>query len=62
MILIDAGAEFRGYASDITRSWPISGQFTEAQREIYQVVLDAQIAAIDACQVGNLYTAPHDAA
>ena len=62
VILIDAGAEFRGYASDITRSWPISGQFTEAQREIYQVVLDAQIAAIDACQVGNLYTAPHDAA
>ena len=62
VVLIDAGAEFRGYASDITRSWPISGQFTEAQREIYQVVLDAQIAAIDACQVGNLYTAPHDAA
>ena len=53
VILIDAGAEFRGYASDITRSWPISGQFTEAQREIYQVVLDAQIAAIDACQVGK---------
>ena len=62
VILIDAGAEFRGYASDITRSWPISGKFTDAQREIYQIVLDAQIAAIEACQVGNLYTAPHDAA
>ena len=62
VILIDAGAEFRGYASDITRSWPISGTFTEAQREIYEVVLEAQLAAIDACQVGNLYTAPHDAA
>ena len=62
VILIDAGAEYRGYASDITRSWPISGTFTDAQREIYEVVLEAQLAAIDACQVGNLYTAPHDAA
>jgi Xaa-Pro aminopeptidase len=62
VILIDAGAEFRGYASDITRSWPISGAFTDAQREIYDVVLEAQLAAIEACQVGNLYTAPHDAA
>ena len=62
VILIDAGAEFRGYASDITRSWPISGVFSDAQREIYQVVLDAQIAAIAACQVGMPYTAPHDAA
>ena len=62
VILIDAGAEFRGYASDITRSWPISGRFTDSQREIYEIVLDAQLAAIDACQVGNFYTAPHDAA
>tara|TARA_Y200000002_G_scaffold262263_1_gene217709 strand:- start:700 stop:1536 length:837 start_codon:yes stop_codon:yes gene_type:complete len=62
VILIDAGAEYRGYASDITRSWPISGSFTDAQREIYDVVLEAQLAAIEACQVGNLYTAPHDAA
>ena len=62
VILIDAGAEYHGYASDITRSWPISGRFTDAQREIYQLVLDSQLAAIDACRVGNLYTAPHDAA
>lgn len=62
VILIDAGAEYRGYASDITRSWPISGTFSEAQKEIYQVVLDAQYAAIDACQVGAPYTAPHEAA
>ena len=62
VILIDAGAEYRGYASDITRSWPISGKFTEPQREIYQVVLDAQYAAIEACQVGAPYTAPHEAA
>ncbi len=62
VILIDAGAEFRGYASDITRSWPISGKFSEAQREIYALVLKAQYAAIDACRVGQPYTAPHDAA
>jgi len=62
VILIDAGAEYRGYASDITRSWPISGTFSDAQREIYQLVLDAQYAAIDACQVGAPYTAPHEAA
>lgn len=62
VILIDAGAEFRGYASDITRSWPISGQFSEPQREIYDLVLEAQYAAISACQVGLPYTAPHEAA
>ena len=58
VVLIDAGAEFRGYAADITRSWPNNGQFTDAQKEIYQIVLDAQIAAIDECVVGNPYNAP----
>jgi Xaa-Pro aminopeptidase len=62
VILIDAGAEYRGYASDITRSWPISGVFSDPQKEIYNVVLEAQYAAIDACQVGQPYTAPHEAA
>ena len=62
VILIDAGAELRGYAADITRSWPINGKFTEAQKEIYQVVLDSQMAAIDCCRVGQPYTAPHEAA
>jgi Xaa-Pro aminopeptidase len=62
VILIDAGAEYRGYASDITRSWPISGQFTEPQREIYDLVLRSQHAAIQACRVGEAYTAPHEAA
>jgi len=62
VILIDAGAEYRGYASDITRSWPISGKFTEAQQEIYSLVLKSQEAAIAACKVGNPYTAPHDEA
>ena len=62
VILIDAGAEYRGYAADITRSWPINGTFTEAQREIYQLVLDAQLAAIDKCRPGLPYNAPHDEA
>ena len=62
VILIDAGAEYRGYASDITRSWPINGEFTEAQKEIYQLVLDSQEAAIAECVVGKPFNAPHDAA
>ena len=62
VVLIDAGAEFRGYAADITRSWPTNGIFTEPQKEIYQIVLDAQIAAINECVPGNPYTAPHEAA
>ena len=62
IILIDAGSEYRGYASDITRSWPINGKFTDAQREIYQLVLDSQEAAIAECKVGNPYNAPHEAA
>ncbi|DAC34719.1 MAG TPA: M24 family metallopeptidase [Candidatus Poseidoniales archaeon] len=62
VVLIDAGTEYRGYASDITRSWPVGGSFSEAQREIYTVVLDAQKAAINACKVGEPYNAPHEAA
>jgi Xaa-Pro aminopeptidase len=59
ILLIDAGCEYKGYASDITRSWPVNGKFTEAQAEIYQIVLDAQLAAIAECRVGNTYDAPH---
>ena len=62
VVLIDAGAEFRGYAADITRSWPTNGSFTEPQKEIFQIVLEAQIAAINECVPGNPYTAPHEAA
>ena len=62
VVLIDAGTEFHGYASDITRSWPVGGRFSEAQRELYTIVLDAQKAAIDACRVGQPYNAPHDTA
>ena len=59
IILIDAGAEYEGYAKDITRSWPI-GTFSDAQREIYNIVLEAQEKAIDAYEMGNPYNMPHD--
>jgi len=62
IVLIDAGGEYSGYAADITRSWPINGKFSGAQREIYDLVLKAQLAAIEQCRVGNPYNAPHDAA
>jgi len=62
LLLIDAGAENQGYASDITRTFPINGKFTEAQRQLYQVVLDAQYAAIEQCKPGNRWIDPHDAA
>jgi len=62
VVLIDAGSEYRGYASDITRSWPIGGTFSVPQRELYEIVLAAQEAAIAVCRVGEQYTAPHDAA
>jgi len=62
LLLIDAGAENQGYASDITRTFPTNGKFTEAQRQLYQVVLDAQYAAIEQCKPGNRWIDPHDAA
>ncbi|QQS32425.1 MAG: aminopeptidase P N-terminal domain-containing protein [Acidobacteriota bacterium] len=55
LLLIDAGAEFRGYASDITRTFPVNGKFTPAQREVYDVVLDVQKKCIDFTVVGNTH-------
>lgn len=52
LVLIDAGCELDCYASDITRTFPVSGRFTEPQRALYQVVLDAQLACIDAIRPG----------
>lgn len=62
LLLIDAGAEYEGYASDITRTFPVSGRFTEAQREVYEVVLTAQEAAIKKVKAGNSWDDPHVAA
>ncbi len=53
LVLIDAGSEFNGYAADITRTFPVNGTFSDAQREIYQLVLDAQLASIDVLVPGN---------
>jgi Xaa-Pro aminopeptidase len=62
LLLIDAGAEYQGYASDITRTFPVNGRYSAAQRAIYQLVLDSQHAAIAASQPGASWIAPHEAA
>ncbi len=62
LLLIDAGGELDGYASDITRTFPVNGRFSGAQRDVYQLVLNAQDAAIAATRPGNTFHDPHDAA
>jgi Xaa-Pro aminopeptidase len=62
LLLIDAGAEYEGYASDITRTFPVNGVFTAAQRELYELVLSAQRAAIRKVKPGNHWNDPHQAA
>ncbi len=62
LLLIDAGCEHRGYASDITRTFPVNGRFSPAQKDVYEIVLAAQTAAITAAQPGALWEAPHTAA
>jgi len=52
LLLVDAGAEYKGYASDITRTYPINGRFTKAQREIYELVLKAQKACVEMVRPG----------
>jgi Xaa-Pro aminopeptidase len=52
LLLIDAGAEYRGYASDITRTFPVNGRFTEAQRDIYSLVLKTQMACVERVRPG----------
>ena len=62
LLLIDAGAECDHYAADITRTFPVSGRFSEPQKLLYQLVLDAQFAAIEAVKPGASWIQPHDAA
>ena len=62
LLLIDAGCEVEGYASDITRTFPVNGKYSPAQREIYDIVLAAQKAAIKKVKPGNHWNDPHNAA
>ncbi|MFN2360136.1 MAG: Xaa-Pro aminopeptidase [Marinobacter sp.] len=62
LVLIDAGCELDCYASDITRTFPVSGKFSDQQRALYEVVLAAQYAAIDEVHPGNHWDHPHQAA
>ncbi len=62
LLLIDAAGELEGYAADITRTFPVNGRFSSAQAAIYQLVLDAQLAAIAAVKPGASFLAPHEAA
>jgi Xaa-Pro aminopeptidase len=60
IVLIDAGAEYQNYAADVTRTFPANGQFSAEQREIYELVLESQLAAIKAVKPGAVWTAPQD--
>ena len=62
LLLIDAGAEFQYYAADITRTFPVNGRFSPEQRDIYELVLEAQEAAIERVRPGNTFDDPHQAA
>ena len=62
LVLIDAGCELDHYAADVTRTFPVSGKFSAEQLALYQVVLSAQLAAIEAAQPGNRFIDPHNKA
>jgi Xaa-Pro aminopeptidase len=62
LLLIDAGCELDGYASDITRTFPVNGRFSPAQRDVYEIVLAAQAAAMKSVRPGRAWIEPHDAA
>ncbi|MBB3062113.1 Xaa-Pro aminopeptidase [Microbulbifer rhizosphaerae] len=59
LVLVDAGCEYRGYAADVTRTYPVNGRFSGEQRALYEVVLAGQLAAIDEIRVGNHWDQPH---
>lgn len=62
LVLIDAGAEYDGYAADITRTFPVNGRFSDAQRDVYAIVLSAQKAAIEAAVNNGHWNEPHEVA
>jgi Xaa-Pro aminopeptidase len=62
MVLMDVGAEYHGYTADVTRTIPATGTFTPEQKQLYQLVLEAQEAGFAQCQVGKPFAAPHQAA
>ncbi len=62
LLLIDAGCELEGYAADITRTFPVNGKFSAAQKDVYELVLAAQAAAIAQVKPGQHWNAPHEAA
>ena len=62
LVLIDAGAEYQHYAGDITRTFPVSGKFSDAQKQVYQIVLDANIAAINSLRAGQHGKIHHETA
>ena len=62
LVLVDSGAEWKCYAGDITRTYPVNGRFSEAQRDVYEIVLEANLAAIDKVVAGNHWNDPHNAA
>jgi Xaa-Pro aminopeptidase len=59
LVLVDAGCELGHYASDVTRTWPVSGRFSPEQRAVYDAVLEAQLAAIDMARPGNHWNEVH---
>jgi Xaa-Pro aminopeptidase len=62
LLLVDAGCEYESYASDITRTFPVGGRFTPEQRAVYEIVLEANLAAIQKVKPGNHWNDPHMAA
>jgi Xaa-Pro aminopeptidase len=62
LLLVDAGCEHDCYASDVTRTYPVTGRFSPEQRAIYEIVLEAHAAALKAIVPGNHWNEPHDAA
>ncbi|QMU27266.1 aminopeptidase P N-terminal domain-containing protein [Adhaeribacter radiodurans] len=62
LVLMDVGAEYHGYTADVTRTIPANGKFTLEQKQLYQLVFEAQQAAFEQCKAGNPFNAPHQAA